>query len=155
MSKAKSTAKKAAKAKRSINPKYAALLDKVNADPRLREFYENCCKLSDKQLEYVLQQMREYESASKRLRGLPGPTQYAGPAYSVLENEMFDWVNALDCAWHALESSHAVDADETASRARNVIHLCEKNLTRLLNDLQVWEMRTRSVSRLKEAANHG
>jgi hypothetical protein len=66
MAKSKSTVKKVAQAKRPINPKDAALLDKVNSDPRLREFYEKCSKLNDEQIGYVLQQIREYKRQHKR-----------------------------------------------------------------------------------------
>jgi hypothetical protein len=81
------------------------------------------------------------------------PRKYEGPGYSALENELLDWVNTLSCAWHALDASHAVDADETASKARNVIHLCERNLQRLLNDLQAWEMHSRSGHNKREVAD--
>ena len=56
-------------AKNAISPKLAITIDAINANPRLREFYETCCKLDDKQIKYVLQMMRAYKRAQAALHG--------------------------------------------------------------------------------------
>lgn len=85
------------------------------------------------------------------------PQKYEGPDFSTLMEEMLDWTNTVKCAWHALEASDVVDGDETASKARNVICACERNLVRLLDQLETWEMRTRRGARTKqtEEVAHG
>ena len=59
--------------RRAISPKLALTIDAINANPRLREFYEQCCALRDDQLKYLLKMMRAYKRqvrTYKRRNGL-------------------------------------------------------------------------------------
>lgn len=56
-------------------------------------------------------------------------------------DEAQDWVNTIRCAWHGLVASDAVDGCEEASRARNTVKLCERNLDRLMQELDVCHRR--------------
>ena len=90
---------------------------------------------------------KKHSSKKQAKPGLDEKRVYIGPSFHELEDELHDWTNILKCAWHALNASDAVDSDEPAAQARNVIFRCEKNLARLLNDLQVWQMHSRPSSR--------
>jgi hypothetical protein len=67
----------------------------------------------------------------------------AGRDFSALQYEMLDWLNALTCAVHSLGGCSELDGSELGSQARSVARLCNRNLHRLMDELERWEMHSR------------
>jgi len=77
---------------------------------------------------------------------------YQGPNFTTLQREMMDWLNTLSIAAYSLANCSELDSSALGSKARNVVHKVDENLHRLMNELEIWELRGR---RAPWAVAHG
>jgi hypothetical protein len=65
------------------------------------------------------------------LSELAAATARAEPRdFNDIKEDIYDYLNLVECAWHALNESGVVDADPAASKARNGILQCVRTLER-------------------------
>lgn len=76
-----------------------------------------------------------------KVKQIRPPSASTHGQFGELEREMMVWLNALTCASVTLSGSGVIDSDDEASIARSTIHVCNKNLRRLMEQLESWEMR--------------
>lgn len=66
---------------------------------------------------------------------------YTGPDFRIIQNRLGNWVNVLECAHITLNGSAACDGCDEASKARNAIGLAVDNLSQLIDQLDIWDVK--------------
>jgi hypothetical protein len=92
------------------------------------------------------------------LSELAAATARAEPRdFDVIKEDIHDYLNLVECAWHALNESSVVDGDEAAAKARNGIHLCARKLDQLMEEMEYWKMSAdrRRSSKPRQEVAHG